>query len=104
VNLALPLFAASEPLPMKKEKFKDIEWSIWDRWVLRGDFTVQARCGPAYIPACIPGLNVCMHCTARYTSCRLCSLSSPLRLCAVVDIFCQFYFTSVVCHVRYSVC
>eukprot|EP01025_Chloroclados_australasicus_P005657 TRINITY_DN11763_c0_g1_i2.p1 TRINITY_DN11763_c0_g1~~TRINITY_DN11763_c0_g1_i2.p1 ORF type:complete len:297 (-),score=42.42 TRINITY_DN11763_c0_g1_i2:142-981(-) len=41
VNLALPLLAASEPLPMKKESFKDLEWSLWDRWQLQGDLTVQ---------------------------------------------------------------
>ena len=43
VTLALPLFASSEPVPMKKTTFKDMEWSLWDRWVLQGDLTVQAR-------------------------------------------------------------
>jgi hypothetical protein len=43
VTLALPLFASSEPVPMKKTKFKDMEWSLWDRWVLQGDLVVQAR-------------------------------------------------------------
>jgi ubiquitin-activating enzyme E1 len=41
VNLALPLFAASEPLPAKKESFNEFEWTLWDRWVLKGDVTVQ---------------------------------------------------------------
>lgn len=41
VTLALPLFASSEPVPMKKTKFKDMEWSLWDRWILQGDLTVQ---------------------------------------------------------------
>ena len=41
VTLALPLFASSEPVPMKKTKFKEDEWSLWDRWVLQGDLTVQ---------------------------------------------------------------
>jgi ubiquitin-activating enzyme E1 len=22
-------------------KFKDLEWSLWDRWILEGDLTVQ---------------------------------------------------------------
>lgn len=43
-NLALPLFAVSEPVPAKKTKFKDMEWTLWDRWVLEGDFTVQVPC------------------------------------------------------------
>ena len=28
---------------MKTTKFKDMQWSLWDRWVLQGDLTVQAR-------------------------------------------------------------
>lgn len=40
-NLALPLFAMAEPVPPKEIKFKDMAWSLWDRWVLEGDLTVQ---------------------------------------------------------------
>lgn len=40
-NLALPLFAMAEPVPPKSFKFRDMEWSLWDRWVIEGDVTVQ---------------------------------------------------------------
>jgi len=40
-NLALPLFAQSEPIPPKKFQFMDMEWTLWDRWVLKGDLTVR---------------------------------------------------------------
>jgi len=40
-NLALPLFAMAEPIAAKQDKFKDLSWSMWDRWILEGDFTVQ---------------------------------------------------------------
>lgn len=40
-NLALPLFAMAEPIPPKRFKYNDYEWSLWDRWILEGDLTVQ---------------------------------------------------------------
>jgi hypothetical protein len=40
-NLALPLFAMAEPIEGKKFKFKDMEWSMWDRWIIEGDITVK---------------------------------------------------------------
>uniref|UniRef100_A0A1D1ZMI8 E1 ubiquitin-activating enzyme n=1 Tax=Auxenochlorella protothecoides TaxID=3075 RepID=A0A1D1ZMI8_AUXPR len=40
-NLALPLFAAAEPIPPKHCAFRDMRWSLWDRWMLEGDLTVQ---------------------------------------------------------------
>jgi ubiquitin-activating enzyme E1 len=40
-NLALPLFAMAEPIPPKKFKHGDLEWSIWDRWIIEGDITMQ---------------------------------------------------------------
>jgi ubiquitin-activating enzyme E1 len=39
-NLALPLFAMAEPIAAKTDKFKDLQWSIWDRWIIEGDVTV----------------------------------------------------------------
>lgn len=41
VNLAVPIFALSEPLPPAKMKYKEMEWSLWDRWILEGDLTVR---------------------------------------------------------------
>ncbi len=40
-NLALPLFAMAEPIPPKTFTHADMEWSLWDRWILEGDLTVQ---------------------------------------------------------------
>jgi ubiquitin-activating enzyme E1 len=40
-NLALPLFAMAEPIAPKVVKYKELEWSLWDRWILEGDLTVQ---------------------------------------------------------------
>lgn len=40
-NLALPLFAMAEPIPAKAFEYKELKWSIWDRWILEGDLTVQ---------------------------------------------------------------
>ena len=41
VNLALPMFAMAEPLPPKKFSHEQLQWSIWDRWILEGDLTVR---------------------------------------------------------------
>ena len=40
-NLALPLFAMAEPIAPKKFEFKDMGWTLWDRWILKGDLTVK---------------------------------------------------------------
>jgi ubiquitin-activating enzyme E1 len=40
-NLALPLFAMAEPIAPKVVEYKALKWSLWDRWVLEGDLTVQ---------------------------------------------------------------
>lgn len=40
-NLAIPLFAMAEPVPPKMFKYNELEWSLWDRWILEGDLTVQ---------------------------------------------------------------
>ncbi|PNH00538.1 Ubiquitin-activating enzyme E1 2 [Tetrabaena socialis] len=42
-NLALPLFAMAEPIPPKTTKYNGLEWSLWDRWTLEGDLTVQQQ-------------------------------------------------------------
>jgi ubiquitin-activating enzyme E1 len=40
-NLALPLFAMAEPIPPKVVQCGELKWSLWDRWILKGDLTVQ---------------------------------------------------------------
>ncbi|VDL98153.1 unnamed protein product [Schistocephalus solidus] len=41
VNLALPFFAASEPMPPEKWKYYDKQFTIWDRFELEGTMTLQ---------------------------------------------------------------
>jgi ubiquitin-activating enzyme E1 len=31
----------AEPIAPKEFAFKDMKWSLWDRWILKGDFTVK---------------------------------------------------------------
>lgn len=40
-NLALPFVAFSEPLPPAKLKYYDKEWTLWDRFEVRGELTLQ---------------------------------------------------------------
>lgn len=40
-NLALPLFAMAEPIPPKAVEFNGMKWTLWERWILDGDLTVQ---------------------------------------------------------------
>ncbi|KAL6757412.1 ubiquitin-activating enzyme E1 [Haematococcus lacustris] len=40
-NLALPIIAMAEPVAPKTIKFNDLSWTLWDRWILEGDLTVQ---------------------------------------------------------------
>ena len=41
INLALPVFIMSEPIPPAKVEFNGMKWSMWDRWRLHQDVTVQ---------------------------------------------------------------
>jgi len=41
VNLALPFFGLSEPMPPKKAKYYDTEFSLWDRFEVKGDMTLK---------------------------------------------------------------
>ncbi|XP_069792676.1 ubiquitin-like modifier-activating enzyme 1 isoform X2 [Narcine bancroftii] len=36
INLALPLFSFSMPLPPPKKKYHDIEWTLWDHFDVQG--------------------------------------------------------------------
>lgn len=41
VNLALPFFGLSEPMPPKKSKYYDIEFSLWSRFEVDGELTLK---------------------------------------------------------------
>ncbi len=50
-NLALPLFAMAEPIPPKTVEFNGMKWTLWDRWILSGDLTVQEVIDWFQVPA-----------------------------------------------------
>ncbi|KAF9596666.1 hypothetical protein IFM89_012865 [Coptis chinensis] len=40
-NLALPLFSIAEPVPPKVIKHNELTWTVWDRWILKGNPTLR---------------------------------------------------------------
>lgn len=41
VNLALPFFGFSEPVPPKRQKYLDKDFTLWDRFEVKGDKTLE---------------------------------------------------------------
>ncbi|KAH0465184.1 hypothetical protein IEQ34_005287 [Dendrobium chrysotoxum] len=40
-NLALPLFSMAEPVAPKVIKHQDLSWTVWDRWMIKGNITLR---------------------------------------------------------------
>ncbi|KAL5580681.1 hypothetical protein UlMin_013123 [Ulmus minor] len=40
-NLAIPLFSIAEPVPPKVLTHRDMKWTVWDRWTVKGNPTLK---------------------------------------------------------------
>ena len=41
INLALPFFGFSEPIRAPSHKYYDIDWTLWDRFEVNGEMTLN---------------------------------------------------------------
>lgn len=41
INLALPFFGTANPVMAEKKKYYDVEWTLWDRFDVRGEMTLK---------------------------------------------------------------
>jgi len=41
INLAVPMFAFSQPIPARKYKYNDVEFTVWDRIEINAEITLQ---------------------------------------------------------------
>jgi hypothetical protein len=60
LNLALPFVAFSEPAPPEKTKVGNTYFTVWDRWEVKGDMTLQQFCDYFQVSFLQTNSNICL--------------------------------------------